>query len=460
MGLKVQLFQTIKLNAKVMKKTTLQSLSVVAVGLSLCLWSCKEQDVNVFQSKPVPASIALTKDGKDALMTDFAKSLAMALKSEPDLRVFVKDEALKQIDGDYDIFYQIVKDKEIRNGLTLKNILEKYSDAPENFKLLNEEFLELNIKIPRLQVASAEGWNTQTLSPNVAVRSMKESQQFFDAFDKDGKYLKLDSKKEPNELTIVIEESERIEVSSKATLQMDAQKAIEKIKGISSPRVESFDWGCNRGNCADPDWYNYDCPRSLSQSVNKRQILSEIYIPASTWRYATDTWAEGEIELMCRVLTLKGDSREFEETLKGPMIFSTNISGGDRGPRRQVASVPQYDTWLPLNNVFIRDWDNLLTGDTWKVYFYELDPGDKTISTTESFSSEFTSGIKLTNVITKALTGEINFGYKGVQTGTKVITYKDTDDILGSDRVKYCEKLGSFQQYNTGSMQFRMGVEQ
>lgn len=442
-----------------MKKTLQQRLAIVTVGLSLCLWSCKEQDVNIFQSKPVTSTF-LTKEDKEALMAVFAKTLAIALKNEPDLRIFLKNEALKQIDGDYDIFYQIVKDKEIRDRISFKSILEKYTESPKNLKLLNEEFLELNIKIPRLQAASAESWSTQSFSPIVAVRSLKESQTFFEAFDKEGKYLKLDTKKEPPELTIVIEESERIEIDSKATLQADAQNAIEKIKGKFSSRVESFGWGCNRGDCGNPDWYNFDCPRSLSQSANKRQILSEIYIPNAIWRYATDTWAEGEIELMCRVLTLKGDSNEFEETLKGPMIFNTNAGTGGRGPRRQAAVSAHYDTWLPLNNVFIRDWDNLLQGDTWKVYFYELDPGDKTISTTESFSSEFTAGIKLTNVITKALTGEVNLGYKGVQTGTKVITYKDTDDILGSDRVKYCDKLGSFQQYNTGSMQFRMGVEQ
>lgn len=58
---------------------------------------------------------------------EFSQILSRALTSESEMRDFIKTEALKQFDKDYDVFYPWVKDNEIANtGKTFKEVLQTY----------------------------------------------------------------------------------------------------------------------------------------------------------------------------------------------------------------------------------------------------------------------------------------------------------------------------------------------
>lgn len=50
------------------------------------------------------------------------------LKDSPAVRKLIKDEALKQIDFDYDVLYLLVKDEILSDNTTLEEQLLKYLD--------------------------------------------------------------------------------------------------------------------------------------------------------------------------------------------------------------------------------------------------------------------------------------------------------------------------------------------
>jgi len=74
--------------------------------------SCQKEDFAQLKSptasatQPTPADVAET----NRLQTVFAKALAKAIQTDEPLRVYLKTEATKQFDNDFDILYQVIKD--------------------------------------------------------------------------------------------------------------------------------------------------------------------------------------------------------------------------------------------------------------------------------------------------------------------------------------------------------------
>lgn len=61
---------------------------------------------------------------------DFSLILSKAVSSEPALRLFLKNEAIKEFDKDYDVFYPWTKEKMVDCDHTFERILRKYDDFP------------------------------------------------------------------------------------------------------------------------------------------------------------------------------------------------------------------------------------------------------------------------------------------------------------------------------------------
>ena len=79
---------------------------------------------------------------------EFSQILSRALTSESEMRDFIKTEALKQFDKDYDVFYPWVKDNEIANtGKTFKEVLQTY-DTNSRLESIEESLPLLNIFVP------------------------------------------------------------------------------------------------------------------------------------------------------------------------------------------------------------------------------------------------------------------------------------------------------------------------
>ena len=78
---------------------------------------------------------------------EFSIILSKAVCNEPELRSFLKEEALKQFDCDYDVFYPYVKHEFINGRETLGEILSKY-DAKGIMPEIEKTVPKLTILVP------------------------------------------------------------------------------------------------------------------------------------------------------------------------------------------------------------------------------------------------------------------------------------------------------------------------
>lgn len=163
---------------------------------------------------------------------NLAKSLAKIVHNEA-VRNFIKNEALKQKDGDFDILFAEAIDKEIPDEMlrssntstsnTLRNYLlqEQIVTRTNNTSSSVEELLNdiqtnhplLQISIPNMETADWEeiiSGNSPFLVAFLDDNYDDMSGESIVAYDQEGKEHILDGKKAPVEPVIVISESERI----------------------------------------------------------------------------------------------------------------------------------------------------------------------------------------------------------------------------------------------------------
>ncbi len=116
------------------KTTIAKLLFMVAVALSIASCS-KEADQLTINEESSDAFISAQKE--------FAKILSSALNEEPDLRAFLKNEALKEFDMDYDVFYPYTKDVVVSGNRTFKDILISHSEDPSSLDRMKLSFQSL-----------------------------------------------------------------------------------------------------------------------------------------------------------------------------------------------------------------------------------------------------------------------------------------------------------------------------
>ena len=68
----------------------------------------------------------------------FARILSKAVSGSVEVRRFLKDEALKQFDNDYDVFYPYVKDKVVQGSQTFRDILLSYCDSDKELEQVEQ----------------------------------------------------------------------------------------------------------------------------------------------------------------------------------------------------------------------------------------------------------------------------------------------------------------------------------
>jgi Protein of unknown function (DUF3103) len=200
-------------------KKTLQRLGIVTVGLSLCLWSCDKQDKNVQPSEDVIAK-ELSQNEHFTRMEEVAKALAKSM-GDKQVRSFIKTEASKQMDGDYDILYNWVDDKMIVGKSLESIIVDNTATSPlaktnalKNLRVTATSIPLLNISVP----VNIDKWDTENFEPLVAVSpySFKDEKDvtFIKAYDKQGNVHWLDAKKKPDFPVIAVGVNERSEVKN------------------------------------------------------------------------------------------------------------------------------------------------------------------------------------------------------------------------------------------------------
>ncbi|QDZ62130.1 hypothetical protein EVD20_03715 [Elizabethkingia bruuniana] len=195
-------------------------------------------------------------DVKSVYKQEFSIALAKALASNADLRDFIKKEALKKFDNDYDVLYQMIKDQMI-GGKAFKDIIAEQYDKKENLEALERLYPTLTIFVPELPMDSfsAEKWNSRTEIPQVAYTL--DTTNDTPIINEKGEEYFLEAKYIPSFPVVVVKENERVRVSTGNSVRnntvasMGANPSVTKqddvLKG-SSCSFEFLDDAFNGGN--------------------------------------------------------------------------------------------------------------------------------------------------------------------------------------------------------------------
>lgn len=226
-----------------MKKHSYLKLSLFGM-LSLLFFSCKKE----LNHEKTPDSVEKhTVLNADSATVQFSIALSKAVKNDVDLRNFIKEEALKQINKDYDAFYPFIKDKVVSNGETFREKLLQFTEGNDQLIAIENALPLLTIYIPKLPNGfSAETWKTINEAPIVAsgVSNLK-----IPLFNDGKKIATLEKDEIPGIPTLVVKNNERIKVNenlklkSASTLNENAYTFIDEafdgtIKLKANPFVD------------------------------------------------------------------------------------------------------------------------------------------------------------------------------------------------------------------------------
>jgi len=231
-------------------------------------------------------------DGKSVYKQEFSKAFAKALASNSELRAFIKNEALKKFDQDYDILYQMVKEEMIGDK-KFKDIIAEQYEKKENLNELDRLYPTLTIFVPKLPMNSfsAEKWDTKTEIPQVAY-TLNTTANVPIVNEKGEEYI-LEAKYIPSFPVVVIKENEVVRVSSGKTSLSKASapnknNAIGTEKQLLKSSLYTFEFldeafsGLNNKN-------QKSSPKLRASTISASAIDSKIKTAYDTYKN-TDGW--------------------------------------------------------------------------------------------------------------------------------------------------------------------------
>lgn len=192
-----------------MKKNLLK-ISIFALLLCGALFSCT-QDENGTVGVQVDNRRSVNTLRVDSAQKEFAKILSRAVYNNLEARTFIKEEALKQFDKDYDVFYPTVKDKELKNGQTLRELLLSYT-SPERLEQIERSLPLLTIYVPDLSLfvdVNAHNWDVNDEEVPVAFSNAKEGSVLFLNGDS---VMTLEKDEIPGYQLLLVKNNERVRV--------------------------------------------------------------------------------------------------------------------------------------------------------------------------------------------------------------------------------------------------------
>lgn len=177
------------------------------VFFAVTVVSCKK---NAFE-RSAPDSGFLNSNEKNVHQVQFATTLARAVKEEPGLRAFIKAEALKQFDKDYDVLFQMVKDTKVNGNATFYEVLIKYANDKEKFEQACNKLPLMTIFVPKTPGFSPETWNPEDEIPVVAVEPDRNiNSGKVSLYDHTGKRRDMAAGMVPGFPVVVVKENERV----------------------------------------------------------------------------------------------------------------------------------------------------------------------------------------------------------------------------------------------------------
>ncbi|NJN33289.1 MAG: hypothetical protein HC817_02585 [Saprospiraceae bacterium] len=173
---------------------------------------CEKEKLSVKPDELEPQKLEFTIEQKDEARDYFAKTLAKAVEQE-DVQNFLKEEALKRLNGDYEVLYMMVKKTKLKNGKTFSEILQEVANkdlAKRDSKTTKDFFdsflekidpsLTIYLYAPRTKsVKRLESENYQGLLPFAYLTMMIKNRCLLINTTQKGKKVKL----MPNEIRLI-----------------------------------------------------------------------------------------------------------------------------------------------------------------------------------------------------------------------------------------------------------------
>ncbi|KGE15853.1 hypothetical protein [Sphingobacterium deserti] len=182
--------------------------------------TCQKEKLNPEIGIPTNSNI-LQVSGAEKVQ--FARVLSKAVYHEQAVREFLKREALKQFDNDYDVLYGLVKDNIVKDGLTFKEVLGIYANDENFIKDLEVKAPLLNILVPDLTMFTefnAETWDISDAEVPVTALVGGDSQTFYGNGDE---VFSLSLEEVPGFPCLIVKDNERVKPTQ-----------LLKVKGSTS----------------------------------------------------------------------------------------------------------------------------------------------------------------------------------------------------------------------------------
>lgn len=440
----------------------------------MTLIGCKKE--NLLETKGQLPDVFSELSEDDIANEQFASVLAKSL-TDPAVRRFIKYEALQKPDKDYDVIYQLVKNKTLDNQLTFRETLAQYCESIEELDRITNQDPTLSILVPYLgNNFNAEIWNPEkNETPQVILRNslLNKDITMLRGYDPNGNPISVERYKWPQIPTLVVKSNERLVTRNEATAtKMNATDncALSNDEGIfayfSDPEFINRDtinaitkrplmfWQffavdeCNKNQQKSVDCFfnNIDSHRDYiyygidpGNGINTGRLdnTTAEYLYNITFNSPTSygiiadpndplgDWSDGSFEIYIDLFFNRRSGAAFNlrKVLHIPINELFTLNGNN------ATSTITYYIIYPLE---LFTWDNYEYGDTYKMSIFEYDEGTvvtntHTVSSTFSQNFEVNSGVDFGVVKFGA-----NVGASGTESKTSTVTTQFTN---GSDQL-------------------------
>lgn len=123
----------------------------------------------------------ITPKTNEEYLERFAEILSKAVYSDEDLRAFLKNEALKQFDNDYDVFFPLTKERKVKEERTFRDYLVEYS-SEEDIEEIENNCPLLDILVPSWGIIGAfdvNEWDISFADVSVIIKKDKDSSSVY-----------------------------------------------------------------------------------------------------------------------------------------------------------------------------------------------------------------------------------------------------------------------------------------
>lgn len=272
------------------EKATWLVRSIVMCAVSTIAFTSCDSDMVETASNGTANTPIEKKVSEVTAERSFAKVLSVAAAKNASLRTFLKQEAQKQFDKDYDVFYPYVKDKEVEQGKTLRDILVECSSEEEMRTIENSAPL-LTIMIPDLgsfNAFSVNKWNPSEDQIATTYAAGNNESVFFSEGDS---LLSLPAGSLPNFPFLVVKSNERMKVvggasatrAGEASLQYDFVDPAYDGTKVGQTRASNYEENNSEVAPEDKPYLKKEqldprCIEAYNLSKNNKDLIDREYI--------------------------------------------------------------------------------------------------------------------------------------------------------------------------------------